>query len=93
MAKPVSKSENNKQRAQALQWSNLQTLWTEIVSDKVSDWADGKALEHLVIRGFELSGLRVEYPYNVPPGGKPIEQIDGLVYLGETFPHRVQRQG
>src|SRR5262249_39064221 len=28
-----------------------------------------------------LSGLEAEYPFDVPPGGRPIEQIDGLVYL------------
>ncbi len=40
-----------------------------------------KALEHLVIRAFRLNKLEAEYPYDVPPGGKAIEQIDGLVYL------------
>ncbi|MGV7207581.1 hypothetical protein ACLB1G_06985 [Oxalobacteraceae bacterium A2-2] len=35
------------------------------------------------MRGLELSGLEVEYGFNVPPAGKPIEQIDGAVYLNE----------
>jgi hypothetical protein len=26
--------------------------------------------------------LEVEYPYDVPAGGRPLEQIDGLVILG-----------
>jgi hypothetical protein len=84
MAKPSAKSKSDKQRAQAMGWPDLQDLWQAIISDTVSGWDQGKAFEHLVVRGFELSGLRVEYPYDVPPGGRPIEQIDGLVYLGES---------
>src|SRR5205085_4407394 len=42
------------------------------------------AFEHLVVRGFELSGLRVEYAYDVPPEGAILEQIDGMVFLGDT---------
>lgn len=84
MAKPSAKSKSDKFRAQAMAWPDLQDLWEVIAGDTLSGWDQGKAFEHLVVRGFELSGLRVEYPYDVPPGGRPIEQIDGLVYLGES---------
>jgi hypothetical protein len=47
----------------------------------VPDWEQGKALEHLVVRAFKLSGLEAEYPYDVPPTGRPFEQIDGIAYL------------
>ena len=68
-------------RAEKMKWKDLAVLWNEIKSGTVKDWDAGKALEHLVVRGFILSGLEAEYPYDVPPGGKPIEQIDGLVEL------------
>lgn len=80
MAKPGTATKQAK-RAQAMDWPGLQALWEEIASNKVSDWHAGKALEYLVIRGFEIASLRVEYPYTVPSAGKLIEQIDGLVYL------------
>lgn len=83
MAKPSAKAEEYRTRAQAMGWSELFVLWNDILADKTAGWDDGKALEHLVIRGFELSKLPVEYPYDVPPGGKPLEQIDGLVYLND----------
>ena len=49
--------------------------------ENTAGWDEGQALEHLVIRAFRLNKLEAEYPYDVPPGGKAIEQIDGLVYL------------
>jgi hypothetical protein len=69
-----------------MQWPEIDTLWAQIQKDDTPDWAGGKALEYLVVRSFALSKLEVEYPYDVPPGGKPLEQIDGLVYLNcHTF--------
>ncbi|MGH9919216.1 MAG: hypothetical protein ACRD6W_10180, partial [Nitrososphaerales archaeon] len=65
----------------AMQWPEIETLWGQIQKDGTPDWAGGKALEYLVVRAFALSKLEVEYPYDVPPGGKTLEQIDGLVYL------------
>jgi hypothetical protein len=84
VAKPSDRALRYKQRAQQLSWDSLRDLWQEIKEGSTPDWDDGKAFEHLVVRAFELSGLRVEYPYDVPPAGKTIEQIDGIVYLGET---------
>jgi hypothetical protein len=83
MATPSSKTVSYEKRAQAMQWPELALLWQAIKDEDTPTWDDGKALEYLVVRAFELSRLEVEYPYDVPPGGKPIEQIDGLVYLND----------
>ena len=55
--------------------------------DKVF-WNDGKLLEYIVLRGFELEREGcVTYPYDViDPDSeykKPIEQIDGVVHVDE----------
>jgi len=81
MAKPSKKALAYIEAAQAMQWADLSELWKSIKSGNTPGWDKGKALEHLVVRAFELSGLDVGYPYDVPPVGRPIEQIDGVVYL------------
>jgi len=81
MARQSNKAIEYEGRARGMSWADLRSLWEEIKGGNTPDWEVGKALEYLVVRAFELSGLRVEYPYDVPPGGKPLEQIDGLVYL------------
>lgn len=43
-------------------------------------WASGKAFEHLILRGFEIEGAEVVWPYDVPHGSQTLEQIDGVVY-------------
>ena len=83
MTRLSSASEYARQLVQKMAWPELEALWKDIVGEQVSGWSQGKAFEYLVIRGFELSGLRVEYPYEVPPAGRIIEQIDGLVYLDD----------
>ena len=42
-------------------------------------WPTGKALEHLVLRAFELTGADVIWPYRVRLNGEVIEEIDGMV--------------
>jgi len=83
MAKPSARDIRLKETAQALSWEKLAVLWGQIKARATPEWDAGKALEHLVIRSFELSNLSVEYPYDVPPGGKPLEQIDGIVFFRE----------
>lgn len=73
-----------RERAEKLSWEDLERLWQDLRRDAVAGWRLGKAFEHLVMRAFSLSGLRTEYPYNVPVAGHPLEQIDGLVYLRDT---------
>jgi hypothetical protein len=84
VAQPSEKALEYKQRAQGLSWDALRRLWRRIKEGSTSDWDEGKAFEHLVIRAFELSKLRVEYPFDVPPGGSIFEQIDGMVFLADT---------
>lgn len=81
MAKPSEKDLEYITRAEAMSWDDLNALWELIKVDQTPDWEGGKAFEHLVVRAFKLNGLDAEYPYDVPPRGKPIEQIDGLVHL------------
>lgn len=47
-------------------------------------WSRGRAFEHLVLRGFELDGADVEWPYTVHFAGHALEQIDGAVHLQNT---------
>ena len=81
MAKPKNQDLEYIKLAEKMGWKALRKLWKAIQSGDTPDWEGGKALEHLIIRAFRLSGLEAEYPYDVPPGGKPLEQIDGLVHL------------
>ena len=81
MAKPKNQDLEYVARAEKMNWKALRRLWKDIQRGNTPDWDGGKALEHLVVRAFQLSDLKAEYPYDVPPGGKPLEQIDGLVRL------------
>ncbi len=81
MARPSASDERNIKTANAMGWTELEALWEQIKAGDTPGWDAGKALEHLIVRGFILSNLEAEYPYHVPPGGIPLEQIDGLVYF------------
>jgi hypothetical protein len=71
-------------RADGLTWTDVERLWADVRTRSAAGWDPGKALEHMVIRGFALSGLRVEYPFEVSLAGQVVEQVDGLVYLGDV---------
>lgn len=71
-------------RADEWTWAEVERVWREVQQRTVTGWAAGKALEHLVIRAFSLSGLRVEYPFEVPLDGRVLEQVDGMVYLNDV---------
>jgi hypothetical protein len=63
-------------------WNDLADLWIKIDRDPrraIIGWAKGKALEHLILRAFELSGAEVIWPYSVMLNGIVVEQIDGMV--------------
>lgn len=69
-------------------WAELSNLWQSIQQNNTPDWADGKALEYLILRAFELEKAEVRYPYSVPmktvstkESEKDLEQIDGVVYV------------
>lgn len=70
------------QKARSLDWIGLRLLWAKIVSGSATGWAAGKAMEHLVLRAFELSGADVRWPYEVPIAGETAEQIDGAIHVG-----------
>lgn len=58
-------------------WDELSFLWKLIEKGKSdNEWESGRAFEYLILRAFQLDGLKVRWPYNV--GG--LEQIDGVVY-------------
>lgn len=67
-------------RVRRLDWPGLRRLWKAIEAG-ASGWPSGKALEHLVLRAFELSGAAVRWPYPVSIDGAIVEQIDGAVHL------------
>jgi Restriction endonuclease len=69
-------------RIRQMDWPELRRLWEEIERSAAADWPPGRALEHLVLRAFELSGATVRWPYEVPILGKVVEQIDGAVHVG-----------
>lgn len=68
------------ERVRRLDWPGLRALWRRIEAG-TSGWPPGKAMEHLVLRAFELSGAEVRWPFNVELDGEVVEQIDGVVYV------------
>jgi hypothetical protein len=71
---------NDIDRIRALDWPQLLELWKRIALGKVPECASGKAMEHLVLRAFELDGAEVVWPYSVRLQGNEVEQIDGVVH-------------
>lgn len=67
-------------RIRALDWDGIERLWTSIRSGRTPGWPLGKALEHLVLRAFELDGATVRWPFGVWAQNRLVEQIDGVVY-------------
>lgn len=67
-------------RIRTYDWSKLERLWKKVRDGKKTGWADGKALEYLFIRAFELENADVEYSYNNKVI-KSKEQADGYIYL------------
>lgn len=83
MARSSEQALEDRGRVARFTWEEVERLWADIQRGPVAGWSSGAAFEHLVIRGFALSGLTVEYPYDVPLTGRPLERIDGMVYLGQ----------
>lgn len=68
-------------RIRQLDWAGLRRFWKQIEAG-ASGWASRQgALEHLVLRAFELSGATVRWPYPVSIGEETVEQIDGAVHV------------
>jgi hypothetical protein len=86
VAKPSGRDLDCIERAEKMAWKDLRKLWKQIKAGATPGWELGKALEHLVIRAFTLNELDAEYPYHVPPGGRILDQIDGIVFVdGQCF--------
>lgn len=68
------------QRARALDEAGLRALWRAIIARHTPDWPEGWALEHLVLRAFELEGAAVRWPYEVQVYDEVAEQIDGVIH-------------
>ncbi len=66
-------------RIRRLRRSDLIALWRQINAGTTPGWDQGKALEYLVVRAFELEKATVVYPYEVRDGRLLIELIDGVV--------------
>lgn len=70
------------ERVKAYRWRDVTNLWKQIQGCSTPGWDAGKALEYLVLKGFELGGADVRWPYNVDiMGASNVEQIDGIVYV------------
>lgn len=66
--------------------ADLLRFWERIKNGKrIPGWQKGGAFEYLIIRAFQLEGTRVCWPFQVtyPQKFGTMEQIDGIVYLGE----------
>lgn len=72
---------NYVERIRKYDWEGLRSLWRQIEMRSTQSWTDGKALEHLVLRSFELGGATVQWPYKVRLADEPVEQIDGAVHF------------
>jgi hypothetical protein len=69
-------------RITSYDWDDLSILWSEIKTKNTSNfWDEGKALEYLVLRAFQLDGAEVAWPYTVKVQDRIVEQIDGVVYV------------
>ena len=67
-------------RIRKLDWNGLRALWQGIKGSRTPRWGAGRALEYLVLRGFELSGAEIVWPYEVHIANQIVEQIDGVAY-------------
>jgi hypothetical protein len=71
-------------RIRQLDWAGLRHLWADVQAGSTPEWAQGEALEYLVLRAFELDSAEaavVRYPYVVRLFDKTVEEIDGAVHL------------
>lgn len=75
-------------RKEAEKWTrtDLLRLWADVKEHKeVPNWNVGKAFEYLVIQAFRLETPRARWPFHVtyPQKFGMMEQLDGIVFLGE----------
>jgi hypothetical protein len=83
MATPAEKKEA---RAKGWQKPDLIGVWNDIkAKKKITGFPPGKALEYLIIRSFDIDGIKVRWPYDIATPQKvgTVEQVDGFVHLGD----------
>lgn len=81
MISVVSAADEYVARARKLDEAGLRELWHAIKARDTPGWPAGKALEHLILRAFELDGAEVRWPYEVQLYDDVIEQIDGAIHV------------
>jgi hypothetical protein len=59
VAKPSEKDLEYVGWIRAMGWAELCSLWENVASEITPGWGDRRALEHLVVRAFELGSLEV----------------------------------
>lgn len=70
------------ERVKDYNWADVARLWDGVAQCSTPDWDAGKALEYVVLKGFELSGASVRWPYTAKLfGERAVEQIDGMIYI------------
>jgi hypothetical protein len=68
-------------RVQALDRAGVVKTWEALQAGYTpAGWPAGKLLEYLMLRGFQLEGAEVTWPFQVYER-YPLEQIDGVVYF------------
>lgn len=67
-------------RIQTYDWLKLERLWMKIKAGKNTRWNNGKALEYMLVRAFDLEGAEVVYPFNNDVL-MAREQLDGFVFV------------
>jgi hypothetical protein len=80
-----SAPDNRLRAAQTWSWEDLSAIWQRIRRRQPIDgWPAGLVFEHLVLRGLELDGYQIGWPYSVslPEAGGIAEQIDGVAFDG-----------
>lgn len=66
--------------------ADLLRIWNAIkAGEPIRGWPPGRAFEYLVVRAFDIEGAKVLWPFHVvyPQRFGTMEQVDGVVYLGE----------
>lgn len=66
---------------QGYDWIMLKKFWQKI-KNGTTGWSEGKALEYMLVRAFDLEGAEVVYPYNNVVFNAQ-EQLDGFIFIKE----------
>jgi hypothetical protein len=77
------KADEYAERVLGLDRAGVVKTWEELQAGQTPPgWPPGRLLEYLLLRGFQLEGARVKWPFQVYYGFS-VEQLDGVVHCGE----------